>query len=98
MKSKLSPEDRQLLREVEAGDWKPVADTAAQRKSYAQAARNTLRKDQRINIRLSTADLRAIQKRAHDEGLPYQTLIASLLHKYAAGRLREACVTTRPNS
>jgi predicted DNA binding CopG/RHH family protein len=90
MKSKLSLEDRQLLREVEVGDWKPVAITAAQRKSYAQAARNTLRKDQRINIRLSTADLRAIQKRAQDEGLPYQTLIASLLHKYASGRLREA--------
>ena len=44
----------------------------------------------RLNIRISTKDLEAIQKRALEEGLPYQTLIASLLHKYASGRLREA--------
>ena len=46
-------------------------------------------KDRRLNIRLSSKDLEAIQKRALAEGLPYQTLIASLLHKYAAGRLKE---------
>ena len=49
----------------------------------------TFRKDRRLNIRLSSKDLEAIQKRALAEGLPYQTLIASLLHKYATGRLRE---------
>jgi predicted DNA binding CopG/RHH family protein len=49
----------------------------------------TFRKDRRLNIRLSSKDLEAIQKRALAEGLPYQTLIASLLHKYAAGRLKE---------
>ena len=49
-----------------------------------------LQKDRRLNIRISTKDLEAIQKRALEEGLPYQTLIASLLHKYASGRLREA--------
>ena len=54
---------------------------------YAKA---TFRKDRRLNIRLSSKDLEAIQKRALAEGLPYQTLIASLLHKYATGRLREA--------
>ena len=47
------------------------------------------RKDRRLNIRLSSKDLEAIQKRALAEGLPYQTLIASLLHKYATGRLKE---------
>ena len=50
----------------------------------------TFRKDRRLNIRISTKDLEAIQKRALEEGLPYQTLIASLLHRYASGRLREA--------
>jgi hypothetical protein len=55
--------------------------------TYAKA---TFRKDRRLNIRISTKDLEAIQKRALEEGLPYQTLIASLLHKYASGRLREA--------
>jgi len=49
----------------------------------------TFRKDRRLNICLSSKDLEAIQKRALAEGLPYQTLIASLLHKYAAGRLKE---------
>ena len=49
----------------------------------------TFRKDRRLNIRLSSKDLEAIQKRALAEGLPYQTLIASLLHKYASGRLKE---------
>ena len=48
-----------------------------------------LQKDRRLNIRISTKDLEAIQKRALEEGLPYQTLMASLLHKYASGRLRE---------
>ena len=49
-----------------------------------------VQKDRRLNIRISTKDLEAIQKRALEQGLPYQTLIASLLHKYASGRLREA--------
>ena len=53
-------------------------------------AKATFRKDRRLNIRISTKDLEAIQKRVLEEGLPYQTLIASLLHKYASGRLREA--------
>jgi hypothetical protein len=49
----------------------------------------TFREDRRLNIRLSSKDLEAIQKRALAEGLPYQTLISSLLHKYASGRLKE---------
>jgi hypothetical protein len=53
---------------------------------YAKA---TFRKDRRLNIRLSSKDLEVIQKRALEEGLPYQTLVSSLLHKYASGRLRE---------
>jgi len=57
---------------------------------YSSYAKATSRRDRRLNIRISTKDLEAIQKRALEEGLPYQTLIASLLHKYASGRLREA--------
>jgi predicted DNA binding CopG/RHH family protein len=56
---------------------------------YSRYAKATFRKDRRLNIRLSSKDLEAIQKRAPAEGLPYQTLIASLLHKYATGRLKE---------
>ena len=58
-----------------------------QRSVYARDAAATFRRDRRINIRISTRDLDAIQKRALEEGLPYQTLIASVLHKYATGRL-----------
>ena len=56
---------------------------------YAKA---TFRKDRRLNIRLSSKDLEAIQKRALAEGLPYQTLIASLLHQYASGRLERGAI------
>jgi predicted DNA binding CopG/RHH family protein len=61
----------------------------ARANAHARYAKATFRKDRRLNIRLSSKDLEAIQKRALAEGLPYQTLIASLLHKYASGRLKE---------
>ena len=60
------------------------------RRLYSRYAKATFRKDRRLNIRLSSKDLEAIQKRALAEGLPYQTLISSVLHKYASGRLKEA--------
>lgn len=59
---------------------------ARERIRYAQQAAATFKKDRRVNIRISSRDLEAIQKRALEEGLPYQTLIASVLHKYATGR------------
>ena len=67
-----------------------VLQTPQEKKKYQEIAAATFRKDRRLNIRLSSKDLEAIQKRALAEGLPYQTLIASLLHKYASGRLIEA--------
>ncbi|HEY6360997.1 MAG TPA: hypothetical protein VIX63_07815 [Vicinamibacterales bacterium] len=56
---------------------------------YSRYAKATFRKDRRLNIRLSSKDLEAIQKRALAEGLPYQTLISSLPHNYAFGRLKD---------
>lgn len=56
---------------------------------YARYAKTTFRQDRRLNIRLSSKALEAIQKRALAEDLPYQPLISSLLHKYASGRLKE---------
>ena len=67
-------------------DFRPVFIWFVGWRCYAKA---TFRKDRRLNIRLSSKDLEAIQKRALAEGLPYQTLISSLLHKYASGRLKE---------
>jgi hypothetical protein len=57
------------------------------RSELREAARNTLRKEKRINIRLSAKDLFDIQAAAAEEGMPYQTLIASIIHKYATGNL-----------
>jgi predicted DNA binding CopG/RHH family protein len=85
---KLDADEKQLLESVERGEWKSAGGKRV-RTRYSRYAKATFRKDRRLNIRLSSKDLEAIQKRALAEGLPYQTLIASLLHKYAAGRLKE---------
>ena len=87
---KLDANEKGMLESVESGEWKSVKGAKRERTRYARYARATFRKDRRLNIRISSKDLEAIQKRALEEGLPYQTLIASLLHKYASGRLREA--------
>jgi predicted DNA binding CopG/RHH family protein len=86
--TKLDKEEREILRSFEAGEWRRVGGPSAKAERYRGYAREMARKDARINIRISRQDLEAIQKRASEEGLPYQTLIASVLHKYAAGRLR----------
>lgn len=57
---------------------------------YQTIARNTMKKNRKINIRISENDLSALQRRAAREGIPYQTLIGSVLHKYASGFLKEA--------
>ena len=86
---KLDADEKELLESVEGGEWKPAAGGKRARAQYSRYAKATFRKDRRLNIRLSSKDLEAIQKRALAEGLPYQTLISSLLHKYASGRLKE---------
>jgi predicted DNA binding CopG/RHH family protein len=85
---KLDADEKELLESAERGEWKS-AGGKRERTRYARYAKATFRKDRRLNIRLSSKDLEAIQKRALAEGLPYQTLISSLLHKYASGRLKE---------
>ena len=78
-------EEAGLIRSVEAGEWKPVKD--ADLEKYREAARATFKKDQRINIRLTKQDLMSLKAIAVEEGMPYQTLVASVLHKYVTGRL-----------
>lgn len=77
-----------LLRAYDAGKLNSVA-TKAELATLRQAAGATAIKDRRVNIRLSAGDLQDIQVNALKEGLPYQTLIASVLHKYVTGRLQE---------
>jgi len=85
---KLDAEETALLADFESGALASVA-TPAELARYRSIARATALKDKRINIRLSSTDLRDIQARALREGMPYQTLIASVLHKYVTGQLRE---------
>jgi predicted DNA binding CopG/RHH family protein len=86
---KLDADEQKLLDSVERGEWKSLKGGKRERTRYSPYAKATFRKDRRLNIRLSRKDLEAIQKRALAEGLPHQTLISSLLHKYASGRLKE---------
>ena len=80
--------EKDILSAYEDGRLKSVA-TRTELAKFKSAARATAIKDRRVNIRLSTGDLQDIQAKALAEGLPYQTLIASVLHKYVTGRLSE---------
>jgi predicted DNA binding CopG/RHH family protein len=84
----LEADEQQLLDAFEQGALTSVA-TPALLNDLRQSARATGQKDQRINIRLSSGDLQAIRTRALQEGIPYQTLISSVLHKYVSGTLQE---------
>ncbi len=80
--------EREVLSAFEKGSLKSVA-TKVELEKFKAAARATAVKDRRVNIRLSSIDLNDIQVKALEEGMPYQTLIASVLHKYVSGRLVE---------
>ena len=86
---KLDAEEKELLASYEAGEWQSVSNVEAEKQTYSEYATATFKKDRRVNIRISSKDLEALQKRALEEGLPYQTLIASVLHKFVSGRLIE---------
>ena len=93
--AKLDRKEKELLGSVERGEWKSVRKAKSEARRYQKYAEATFKKDRRVNIRISNKDLEAIQKRALEEGLPYQTLISSLLHKYASGRLIEKEISTK---
>lgn len=82
----LDPEEQELLAAFEAGEMQ--SDFSEERKAeLGQMAEASLKKDKRINIRISSRDLQALQQKAMEEGMPYQTLVSSILHKYASGSL-----------
>ena len=86
---KLDEEELQILRDFERGEFESIKNFRKEKRRLEEAARNTLQKDKRINIRISSRDLEKIQKRATKERVPYQTLIASALHKFVTGKLKE---------
>lgn len=83
----LDPEEREILRAYEEGRLQRASGSPQEVARLESAARDTLRKDKRINIRLPSHDLVEIKRLAAREGVPYQTLISSILHKYATGEL-----------
>lgn len=87
MKVKLDAEEREILASYERGEWKSVPNLKEEKAKIQRYARATLRKDKRVNIRISEKDLYQIQMKALEEGIPYQTLMSSVLHKFVAARV-----------
>jgi len=83
---KLSKEEKEILKAFEAGEFKSVL-TPKRKKMLQAIAEETFKKDKRINIRISSRDLESLQRRALEEGIPYQTLVSS--HKYVSGGLHD---------
>jgi predicted DNA binding CopG/RHH family protein len=83
----LDQEEKDLMESIEHDEWQPVKNIIEEKEKAMSAARNTLKKDKRINLRLTQKDYHQIQIKAIEEGMPYQTLISSLVHKYLRGPL-----------
>jgi len=84
---KLNEEENELLDSIELGEWNSVDNLEEEISSHKTIANNTLKKDKRVNLRMTAKDLEAIKIYAVEEGLPYQTLMSSVLHKFITGRL-----------
>jgi predicted DNA binding CopG/RHH family protein len=89
---KLTKEEKNILDSVENGEWERIPNFKNEVNRYQEAARATVRKDKRVNIRMTERDFIHFQKTALHEGLPYQTLISSILHKYINGHLIEKSI------
>ena len=81
---KLTKEEQELLDSVEAGEWMRVENFAEEKKLAMETARNTLKKTKNINIRITELLLAKLKTKAQEEGMPYQTLVTSILHKYVS--------------
>ncbi len=88
-KLKFDEEELKILHDFEQGELESIKNFQNEKRQLEEAAANTLKKDNRINIRISSRDLTRIQKKAAKEGIPYQTLISSTLHKFITGKLKE---------
>jgi predicted DNA binding CopG/RHH family protein len=80
-------EEKELLNSIENDEWKGVRNKKELIEKLQNAAKNTMLKDQRMNIRIAKKDLEGLKTKALEEGIPYQTLVSSILHKYVIGKL-----------
>ena len=95
---KLDKFEKEILAEYDKDQLKSTSPSKARLAKFKAAASATFLKEKRVNIRLSTPDLMDIQARSLEEGMPYQTLIASVLHKFVSGRLVEPSSSLTPRS
>jgi predicted DNA binding CopG/RHH family protein len=80
-------QEKAFIQSVENGEWIPAAKQEAEIRKARRAARNTFIKDQRMNIRIASRDLNLLKLKALENGMPYQTLVSSIIHKYLKGVL-----------
>ncbi len=86
---RLDKEEKELLDSVESGEWETIPDLKEEIEKSKQYAKATFKKDKRLNIRISKHDLDALKIKALEQGMPYQTLVSSILHKYTTGQIVE---------
>jgi len=86
---KLDNYEKEILDSYENDEWESIENLEKKKKEYAQYAKNTFLKNKRINIRISEKDFVDIKTKSLEEGVPYQTLISSIIHKYISGKLIE---------
>ena len=84
---KLDNYEKEILDAYEEGEFESIPNVEEEMKKYREYAKHTLKKNKRINIRISERDLILLQREAVSEGLPYQTLVSSILHKFVNGKL-----------
>lgn len=89
MGTKFDKYEKDIIESYENDEWGEIPDVKNEIKKHVAYAKSTTRKDRRVNIRMSQRDLESLQRKALEEGIPYQTLISSLLHKFVNGRLVE---------
>ena len=85
----IDDEEREIIDSLEADEWVSIADADTYKAQAIEIARSTMRKDRRMNVRISERDMRNLKIRAAEEGVPYQTLVTMVLHKYVTGQLTE---------
>lgn len=85
----LDDEERELILDIEAGEFRPYQDARGEIAIARQYAESAIKKDKRMNIRISERDLKKLKIKALQEGIPYQTMVSMVLHKYVTGKLRE---------
>lgn len=89
MKLKLSKEEKELELSLKKNEWKSISSKTVYLKKLKSAAKNTLAKDKRMNIRIAGKDILLLKTKALEVGIPYQTLVSSILHQYVTGKLKE---------